>query len=508
MTVEPTATPPRAPHVAPDRHIVIVGAGIAGIGMAILLRRNGIEDFTILERGDDIGGVWRDNVYPGVGADVPSFTYQFSFEKNPHWSRLFPEGREIKSYLDHCVAKYDIARHLEFDTEVLRRRWSEDERVWHVRTDKGEFTARYVISALGPFVNPRTPAIPGLAEFTGTVMRSQHWDHDRDLSGARVAVIGTGASAVQLVPEIAGTAAHLTVFQRRPIYVLPKLDLSVPRPVQKAIETVPGAQNALRLAFAAQVEVLLVAVAAYGKTMTPLARGLSAAGRALLFAQVRDAELREKLTPDYDFGCKRPSVSNAWYRTFARDDVSLVTDPIDRITPTGVRTADGAEHPVDVLVLATGFHFAHEPVNYRISPVETSDGFDLADFFETEPLQSYEGVSLPQLPNAFSLFGPYSWSGGSYHFMVETQANHIIRVLREAERRGAERVAVRPDANARFLEFVRAKASNSLLAVSNCAPANSYYFDHHGDFSSLRPTTGLQAWWTSRHFPLEDYSYA
>ncbi|MFC8045413.1 flavin-containing monooxygenase [Nocardia sp. NPDC057353] len=500
MTTEPRTTP--------DRAIVIIGAGIAGIGMAILLRRNGIEDFTVLERADDIGGVWRDNTYPGVGADVPSFSYQYSFEKNPNWSRLFPKGEEIKAYLDHCVRKYDIARHIEFGTEVLERHWDEDARVWHLRTSGGEFTSRYVISALGPFVNARTPAIPGLDDFTGTVMQSQHWDHDRDLTGLRVGVVGTGASAVQLVPHVVEDAAHLSVFQRRAIHVLPKLDLPVPEPVQRALAGVPGAQNVLRYAFTAQVEALLVAVAAYGRSVAPLARGLSATSRALLRTQVSDAGLRAALTPDYDFGCKRPSVSNAWYRTFARDNVTLVTDAIERVTATGIRTADGAEHPLDVLVLATGFHFAHEPVNYRISPVRTSDGFDLAEFFEHEPLQSYEGVSLPQLPNAFSLFGPYSWSGGSYHVMVETQANHIIRVLREAGRRGAERVAVRPEANARFLEFVRARARNSLLAISNCAPAGSYYFDHHGDFSSLRPTTGLQAWWTSRTFPLDDYTYA
>ncbi|MBF6149115.1 flavin-containing monooxygenase [Nocardia nova] len=507
MTVDPIATQHRDKRTPPDRHIVIVGAGIAGIGMAITLRRNGIDNFTVLERAGDIGGVWRDNVYPGVGADVPSFSYQFSFEKNPGWSRLFPKGEEIKRYLDRCVEKYDIARHIELGTEVLERRWSEGERVWYVHTNHGEFTSRYVISALGPFVNPRTPSIPGLEDFTGIVMRSQQWDHRQDLTARRVAVIGTGASAVQLVPKVAETAAHLTVFQRRPIHVLPKLDIPVPGPLQRVIAAVPGSQDVLRLAFTAQVEVLLVAVAAYGKSVAPLARGLSAASRALLFAQVRDPGLREKLTPDYDFGCKRPSVSNAWYRTFTRDNVSLVTEPIDHVTSTGVRTVDGAEHPVDVLVLATGFHFAHEPINYRISPVQTSDGFDLAEFFETEALQSYEGVSLPQLPNAFSLFGPYSWSGGSYHVMVETQANHIIRVLREAERRGADRVAVRPEANARFLEFVRARADNSLLAISNCASANSYYFDHHGDFSSLRPTSGLQAWWTSRTFPLDDYAY-
>lgn len=506
MTAD-TAPAPAATR-APDRRLVIVGAGISGIGMAITLRRNGIDDFTVLERGDDIGGVWRDNVYPGVGADVPSFSYQFSFEKNPRWSRLFPKGSEIKEYLDHCVGKYDIARHLELGTEVLERHWSEEDRWWYVRTNRGEFTCRYLISALGPFVNARTPEIPGLADFAGTVVRSQHWDRDLDLRGRRVAVIGTGASAVQLVPVVAEEAAHLTVFQRRPIHVLPKLDVPIPPPVQRAIESVPLAQSVLRLGFSAQVEMLLVAVAAYGRTVAPLARGLAATGQALLRYQVRDPELRDKLTPDYDFGCKRPSISNDWYRTFTRDDVDLVTERIDRLTPTGIRTADGAHHDIDVLVLATGFHFAHEPVNYRRAPVTTSDGFDLADFFEAEPLQSYEGVSLPQLPNTFSLFGPYSWSGGSYHLMVENQATHIVRVLREAERRGAERVAVRPEANARFLAFVRSRAQSSLLAISNCAPANSYYFDHHGDFSSLRPTTGLQAWWASRHFPLDDYTYA
>ncbi|MGV9408383.1 flavin-containing monooxygenase [Nocardia sp. NPDC003693] len=507
MTAETAPRGTRSRSVRPDRHIVVIGAGLSGVGMAITLRRKGFTDFVVLERGNDVGGVWRDNVYPGVGADVPSFSYQFSFEKNPRWSRLFPKGWEIKQYIDHCVEKYDIGPHIELGTEVLERRWSEEDRLWHLRTNRGEITARFVIGALGPFVNARTPTIAGLDDFTGTVMQSQHWDHDCDLEGKRVAVIGTGASAVQLVPVVAEHAKHLTVFQRRPIYVLPKLDVPIPAPVQRAIEAVPGAQSALRLAFTAQVEVLLVAVAAYGTSVAPLARGLAATSRALLFAQVRDPEIREKLTPDYDFGCKRPSVSNAWYRTFARDNVSLVTESIERITPRGIRTKDGTEHDIDILVLATGFHFAHEPINYRRAPISTSDGFDLADFYENEPLQSYEGVSLPQLPNAFTLFGPYSWSGSSYHLMVENQANHIARVLIEAKSRGADRVAVRAEANARFLRFVRSRAQSSLLAVSNCDSANSYYFDHHGDFSSLRPTTGLQAWWTSRTFPLDDYTY-
>jgi cation diffusion facilitator CzcD-associated flavoprotein CzcO len=229
--------------------------------------------------------------------------------------------------------------------------------------------------------------------------------------------------------------------------------------------------------------------------------------RAFLFTQVRDAELRRKLTPEYGFGCKRPSVSNTYYSTFTRANTELVTDPIERITAAGILTADGVERPIDTLVLATGFRLSHDPENYRKAPVTGSDGFDLADFFEHEPLQAYEGVSLPQLPNTFMIFGPYSWTGSSWHVMVEMQSHHAVRVITEARRRGATRAAVTPEANARFLSFVRRRSQNSLLYTNNCATANTYYFDHHGDFSLLRPTTAIEAWWSSRRFSLDDYAY-
>jgi cation diffusion facilitator CzcD-associated flavoprotein CzcO len=200
-------------------------------------------------------------------------------------------------------------------------------------------------------------------------------------------------------------------------------------------------------------------------------------------------------------------VSNRYYRAFTRPNTELVTDPIDRITPAGIVTADGRERELDTLVLATGFRLSYDPENYRRVPVTGRDGFDLADFIEREPLQAYEGVSLPQLPNTFMIFGPYSWTGSSWHVMVEAQSRHAVRVIREARRRGATMVAVTPEANQRFLDFVRHRSATSLLQGNNCAHANTYYFDHHGEVSLLRPTTALEAWWASRRFPLEDYDY-
>jgi cation diffusion facilitator CzcD-associated flavoprotein CzcO len=255
------------------------------------------------------------------------------------------------------------------------------------------------------------------------------------------------------------------------------------------------------------VEALLVGVVVAGKPGSLVAKQAESAIRAYLRTQVKDRELRRKLTPDYGFGCKRPGVSNTYYRTYTRDNVELVTDGIERITPHGVRAQDGRPHRVDTLILATGFRLSNDPENYRKVPVRGRDGFDLAEFFATEKVQAYDGVSIPKLPNSFFVFGPFSWTGSSWHVMVATQTRHAMRVITEANRRGATAVEVRPEANERFFDFVHRRANGSLLFSTNCDTANTYYIDHHGDLSLLRPTTAMQAWWTSCRFPLDDYEY-
>lgn len=493
----------------PDHEIVVIGAGFGGLGMAMALRRAGIDSFVILERADDIGGTWRANRYPDVATDVPGFSYQFSFAKNPRWSRVFPKGAEVKAYAEYCADTYGLRPHIRLDTEVMARTWDEQNCWWRLDlADGSALTARYVITAVGAFVEPKVPEIPGLTTFGGTVLQTQDWDDGVDLTGRRVGVIGTGATAVQLVPQVARRASRLTVFQRRPIWVMPKPDRRLGPWVQAALARVPGLSSVVHRTLSTVIGTAIYVVTVPGGRLPVVSSVSMLAARAYLRSQVPDAELRRELTPGYAFGCKRPSISNRYYSTFTQAHVELVTSRIEQVTATGIRTVDGRCHELDVLVLATGFVNSTSPALYRARPVTGRDGFDLATFYEENPLQAYEGVSLPQLPNAFSIFGPYSWSGGSWHEMVENQSHHIVRVLVEAARRRATVVAVRPEANEEFLTFIRSRSAHSLMQTPRCATSNTYYLDHHGDFSLLRPTTAGHARRASRTFPLDDYVYS
>nr|WP_281880914.1 NAD(P)/FAD-dependent oxidoreductase [Nocardia sputorum] len=492
----------------PQHLVAIIGGGFGGLGAAIALKRAKLDDFVVIERSDDIGGTWYNNHYPDVAVDIPGIIYQFSFEKNPNWSRTFPKGPEVKAYIDRCADKYRLRDHLRLKTEVMRREWDELNHLWRLTLDNGnELTARYVITALGAFVEPKVPDIKGLDTFAGKVIQTQSWDHEYDLTGKRVAVIGTGATSVQMVPQVAKAAGHLDVYQRRAIWVFAKPDFAIPRAAQVALKYTPGLQSVIRGVVAGVVELILAGITVYGKQIAPLTLLPAWATRAFLFTQVRDRELRKKLTPDYGFGCKRPSVSNIYYRTFTRDNVELVTDRIAEITPTGITTVDGTHREADVLVLATGFEMSQSPRVFRMRPVTGRDGFDLADFYEKHRAKAYEGVSIPQLPNTFMIFGPYAWSGSSWHVMVENSSRHAVRVISEAQRRGATAVSVSEQANEQFYDFIRSRSTDTLMHGRACANANSYYIDHHGDFSFLRPTTAYQATRASKTFDLDDYRY-
>lgn len=494
--------------IKPQHDVAIIGGGIGGIGAGIALKRAKLDDFVIIERSDDIGGTWHNNHYPDVAVDIPGILYQFSFEKNPDWSRTFPKGAEVKAYINHCVDKYGVRDHLRLKTEVMARDWDEDNHFWRLTLGNGDvLTARYVITALGAFVEPKKPDITGLDTFQGKIIQTQNWDHDYDLTGKRVAVIGTGATSVQMIPQVAMKAGHLDVYQRRAIWVFAKPDVGISPVVRNAFKYVPGLQTGVWGAIAAVIEVALVGITVYGKQIAPLTKIPQWATQAFLRTQVSDPELRRKLTPQYGFGCKRPSVSNIYYKTFTRNNVELVTDGIAEITPTGIVDVNGVHREIDTLVLATGFEMSQSPRVYRERPVKGRDGFDLADFYEKERAKAYEGISMPELPNTFMIFGPYAWSGSSWHVMVENVSRHTVRVIEEARRRGATAVSVKPEANERFYQFVRARSTDTLMHARACANANSYYLDHHGDFSFLRPTTAYQATKASKTFPLEDYNF-
>ncbi|GED96647.1 flavin-containing monooxygenase [Gordonia crocea] len=491
-----------------DHLAIIVGAGFGGLGMAIALKRQGFDDFVVLERSSGVGGTWYANTYPDVAVDVPGIVYQFSFAKNPDWSRTFPKGAEVRAYIEDLVEEYDLDRHLRLNHDMVSREWDESAQQWKVGLADGRtLTAKYVISAVGAFVEPRVPDIAGLGDFAGKVIQTQAWDHDYDLTGKRVAVIGTGATSVQLVPELAERAAHLDVYQRRAIWVFAKPDFAIPKTVRTAFRYLPVLQSLIRGVVAAAVEVGLVGITVYGKQVAPLTLVPNWACRAFLFTQVRDKELRRKLTPSYGFGCKRPSVSNRYYKAYTRANVDLVTDPIERITPAGVATAVGVERPVDVLVLATGFEMSQSPEPYRRRPVRGRDGFDLAEFYDKNRAKAYEGVCMPGLPNHFFVFGPFSWSGSSWHVMVENAMRIATRLISETERRGASSVTVTDAANERFFEFISARGSDTLMHGKACINANSYYIDKHGDFGFLRPTTAYQSTKASKRIPMEDFDF-
>jgi cation diffusion facilitator CzcD-associated flavoprotein CzcO len=495
--------------VLPDHEVVVIGAGLSGVGMGISLRRAGITDFVILERAGDIGGTWRDNTYPGIAVDIPAQAYQFSYELNPRWSRVFAEGAEVKAYVDHCADRYGVRPHVRLHSDVTSRVWDEDLHLWRLGVGEREVTARFVISAIGAFVDPKPVDLVGLDHFAGKVIGSARWDHDYDLSGKRAAVVGTGASAVQVIPEIAPVVERLDVYQRTPIWVGPKFDPPTPRWLQQLYRRLPPAQQLARRLTSRGVELVLIDLVVHHHRVPFIAEGLVSAARRFWYAtQVRDPEVRAKLTPDYGLGCKRPSVSNSYLRTFNRSNVELVTTTIERVTENGLRTVDGVERQIDVLVLATGFRLANDPEAFRHTPVRGRDGFDLATFYVNERLGSYEGISLPGLPNHFMIFGPYGWTGGTWHELVETASAHIVRVIEEARRRGATAVEVRREAAEAWTNRMRERLATSLFQTNNCATANSYYFDHHGDTPFLRPTSAAQARRAARTFPLDDYAFS
>jgi cation diffusion facilitator CzcD-associated flavoprotein CzcO len=326
------------------------------------------------------------------------------------------------------------------------------------------------------------------------------------VTGQRVGVIGTGATAVQLVPELAARAERLHVFQRTPIWVLPKPDLPMPGPVRAIFRRLPVVQDSVRLTASALVEAGMVVGVIYNRQLPQISRAIERAGRLWIRAQVRDPELRRQLTPQYGFGCKRPSMSNSYFRTFTRDDTELVTDPIERITPSGLVTADGTERELDTLILATGF-LTTEPDNAPSVPVLGRGGEDLGRFWQEQRFQAYEGITLPKFPNTFGIFGPYAFTGSSWMFMVENQVHHAVRVIQEARRRGATLAEIRQEPHDDFFQDMLRRQENTIFFNNNCGTSNSYYFDRHGDAPFVRPSTALEAWWRSRHFDLDHYRF-
>jgi cation diffusion facilitator CzcD-associated flavoprotein CzcO len=486
--------------------VVVIGAGFSGIGAGIALEKAGFHDYIIVEAAGDLGGTWRDNTYPGIAVDIPSFTYSFSFAQNPRWSRVFAPGRELMAYAEDCAERYRLRPHMQFNTRVTKAVFDEERELWRIETTRGPIVARYLISAVGGLTQPKLPNIPGAPSFAGKTMHTARWDHAYDLRDKRVAVIGTGASAVQVVPSIASAVRRLTVFQRTPIWILPKPDREIPGWLQGVFGAVPLAQRSMRSMTSLLFEALLVFGVIYHKQTPWLVRRIETICREHLARQVPDPELRAKLTPHYGFGCKRPSFSDQYYPALGKKNVSLVTDGITEITRAGIRTSDGTLHEVDAIIMATGFK-VFEKGNTPPFEMIGRGGVELGAWWHENRYQAYEGASVPGFPNMFLVLGPYSTTGSSWFSMVEAQTTHAVRCLAEARRRQAPTIEIKREPHDAFFRDILRRQENSLLFNNDCSTANSYYFDHHGDAPFMRPSSGLELWWRSRHFRLDDYGF-
>lgn len=486
---------------------VIVGAGFAGIGAAIQLKRMKFDDFVVLEREDDLGGTWYVNHYPGLAVDVPTTTYSYFFEPNPNWSRLFSTGTEIKNYADDVADKYDVRRHIRFNTTVTGARWDEDDAVWRLSLAGGEqLRARFLITATGFLSQPRTPDIPGITEFDGKVIHTTDWDDEYSLHGRRVAIIGTGATAVQLIPELAERVAELTVYQRTPIWVVPKIDVRFAPAIKRLFTRAPLTQRALRAVTDAIYAFMVDTAVLKHRYFRRLNIAAADLGRLHLAASIRDRDLRRKLTPDYDFGCKRPTFSNSYYRAFTKPHVHLQADGIDHIEPDGIVNADGGKTVIDTLVLATGFDLWE--ANFPAIEVIGRQERNLGKWWRQTRFQAYQGVSMPHFPNYLSLASPYAFLGLNFFNTMEYQMRLMERLFGEVKRRGARTFEVTEDANRRYLDRMTDLLGDSLFTLGNCASARSYYFNPSGEATLLRPMTTRRAVVEASRFPLSDYIFA
>ena len=460
-----------------DIRIAIIGTGFSGLGMAIRLKQKGIHDFVVLERAEDVGGTWRDNTYPGCQCDVPSHLYSFSFAPNPDWSRTYSEQPEIWEYLRRCSERYGASDHIRFGHEVTEAAWNEDEQHWALETNKGTFTASVVIGGLGPLTEPAVPELPGLDSFRGTTFHSARWDHGHDLDGKRVAVIGTGASAIQFVPRIQPLVGKLEVFQRTPAWVLPHTDRPITRVERRLYRASSPLQRLNRAVVYFSREWLVLAFTVQ-KRLMKLPQWLA---RRHMHRQVPDPELRSKLTPNYMIGCKRILLSNDWYPALTKPNVELVTSPIREVRPSSLVTEDGVEHEVDTIIFGTGFHVTDMPAAERL---RGRDGVLLSDVWQGSP-QAHLGTAISGFPNLFMLIGPNTGLGhNSMVFMIESQIAYVLDCLGVMEERGLASVEVRPEVQERFNAALQREMRDTVWTAGGCS---SWYLDANGRNTTLWP---------------------
>jgi cation diffusion facilitator CzcD-associated flavoprotein CzcO len=479
-----------------ERHVevLVVGAGASGIGAAVTLRGLGVTDFVLLEKADSVGGTWRDNTYPGCACDVPSALYSFSFAPNPEWTRAFAGQAEIRAYLEAVAQRHGVLPHVRRGEEMTRAQWDPARERWLVDSTSGRWTARTLVAGAGPWNEPLLPDIPGLASFPGEVFHSSRWNHDYDLAGRRLAVVGTGASAVQFVPAIQPEVGALHLFQRTAQWVLPKPDHDVPRAERWLLRTLPAAQRALR-----HVEYAAMEALGLGFRNPWILRLVQRIGLAHLRRTVKDPQLRAALTPDYTLGCKRLLMSNDYYPSLTRPNVQVHPTAVREVRGSTVVGRDGTEREVDAIVFGTGFHILDMPLASR---VHDGSGQSLANRWEGSP-QAYLGTTVSGFPNLFLLLGPNLGTGHSSAFMIlEAQLAYLADALRQMRAHGWSSIDVRPEVQQAYNAQVQQALPRTVYNAGGCA---SYYLDANGRNSFIWPWSTGRMRRRIRAFDADEY---
>ncbi|WP_068269526.1 flavin-containing monooxygenase [Aldersonia kunmingensis] len=475
--------------------VLIIGAGFAGLGTAIRLLQKGIDDFVILERGSEVGGTWRDNTYPGAACDIPSLLYSYSFALNPYWSRAYSGGGEILDYIRHIVDKYQLDRYIRFGVDVTALSFDDETGKWTADTERsGTFTASAVVMAAGPLANFSWPDIRGLDSYTGHKIHSARWDHDYDMTGKRVGVIGTGASAVQIIPELVKTAAQVKVFQRTPGWVLPRPDFRHPGWAKQLFRRVPATELAARQAWYWGHEAMATGMV----WDTNVTTAIQWVAKAHLRRQIHDPWVRRQLTPTFRAGCKRMLLSSDYYPALQRENCKLITWPIATLAPNGIRTADGIEHEVDCIVFATGYDIYNQGTPF---PITGSDGRKLADEWSAGAY-AYKSVNVSGYPNLFMTFGPNSGPGhNSALVYMEAQIEYLTNAIRIMRDRGLRTLDVRRDRQDEF----NARIQRRLTGTTWNSGCRSWYLTPDGHNSTMFPGFATQFARQLAEVELEDY---
>jgi cation diffusion facilitator CzcD-associated flavoprotein CzcO len=468
---------------APDQNghrrspsIAVVGGGFGGVGAITMLRRAGYDDVTVFERGERVGGVWHHNTYPGAACDVPSHLYEFSFAPNPRWSRRYAPQAEIQAYLEDVAHRHGVMERIRTSTEVQEARWDGERGRWVLQTSAGPHEADVLLTACGQLSVPTVPALPGLDSFTGPAFHTARWRHDVDLAGRRVAVVGTGCSAIQVVPAIQPVVEQVDVYQRSPGWTIPKMDFAYSPRAQRLFERFPALQRLDRSAIFAFMEIGTAALT----SRHWLRRPFRAVAHRQITKAIHDPELRRKVTPRDEVGCKRIMLTDEWYPTLTRPNVDLVTARIAEVTASGIRTEDGVERPADVLVLATGFE-SHA----FVAPMEVvgPGGRTLAEEW-ADMARAYLGLSVPGFPNLFLLYGPNTNGGaGSVIYTLEAAMGHVIAALGELERADARAIELRRET----LEAYDRELREALAGTVWHSGCTNWYLDENGNDPSQWP---------------------